>query len=98
MMDDAEIQKMAAAMASQAADDVEAFWINPLNDFLLAGTPQEAVRALARHPQLMTATATGLIDKFMADARMKSKPAETPHLEERRRLIEVCKTSSDPTD
>jgi len=93
-MDDAEIQKMAAAMASQAADDFEAFWINPLNDFLMAGTPQEAVRALVGHPQLMTSRATDLIDKFIADARRKGDQAETRYLEERRRLINDYQTAT----
>lgn len=73
-MDDGEIERMATAMASQAADEVEAFWINPLNDFLMAGTPQEAARVLSRHPQLMTATATNLIDKFIAVAGRSDGP------------------------
>lgn len=94
-MSDAEIRRMAAEMASQAADEVEAFWINPLNDFLMAGTPQAAARVLDQHPQLMSARATGLIDKFISDAHRKGDPAEARYPEERRALAEAYRIAHD---
>jgi hypothetical protein len=79
---------MAADVASQVADDIEAVWINPLNNFLMAGTPHEATQVLARHPQLTSAKALSIIDKFIVDACRKGDSTERRHLEERRELLQ----------
>ena len=78
---------MAADVALRC-DDIEAVWINPLNNFLMAGTPHEATQVLARHPQLMSAKALSIIDKFIVDACRKGDSTERQHLEERRELLQ----------
>jgi hypothetical protein len=74
-------------MLDAAADIYEATWVNPLREFLTAGTSQAAVRVLDRYPQLRSPRAVGLIDKFIREAGEHNDLAGQRHLRERRRLL-----------
>ena len=83
MNDDDDINRML----NEAADMYEAIWVNPLRDFLTAGTAQAAVRVLYKYPQLRSPRAAGLIDKFISEADQQGDLAGKRHLQERRRLL-----------
>lgn len=74
-------------MLNAAADMYEAAWVNPLRDFLTAGTPQAAVRVLDKYPQLRSPRAAGLVDKFIREAGQQGDLAGKRHLQERRKLL-----------
>jgi len=83
MNDDDEI----AEMLNTAADMYEAIWVNPLREFLTAGTSQTAVRVLDEYPQLRSPRATSLIDRFIREAAEQNDLAGQRHLRERRKLL-----------
>ena len=83
MNDDDDINRML----NEAADMYEAIWVNPLRDFLTAGTSHAAVPVLYKYPQLRSPRAAGLIDKFIREADQQGDLAGKRHLQERRRLL-----------
>lgn len=74
-------------MLDTAADMYEANWVNPLREFLTAGTSQAAVRVLGKYPHLRSPRAASLIDKFIREAAEQNDMAGLRHLRERRRLL-----------
>jgi hypothetical protein len=82
-MNDDEI----AEMLNAAADMYEAIWVNPLREFLTAGTSEAAVRVLNNYPQMRSPRAASLIDKFIREAGEQKDLAGQRHLRERRRLL-----------
>ena len=83
MSNDDDITRMLDA----AADMYEAVWVEPLREFLTAGTPQAAARALNRYPQLRSPRARSLIDKFIGEAAEQRDLAGLRRLQERRGLL-----------
>ena len=86
-MDDAAIRRLAAMLASQQGDHIEAHWINPLHEFLTAPTQQEAARVLSENPQLLDDKISRLIDRFIDDTRRTGDSSGRHRLIERRRLL-----------